>query len=249
MDTCPKCGYLRTPKDIDKPDDQCPSCGVYYAKAVRAIGALKELKAKKEVKNQKTTKSILTQAKPPKYSRQPAFPTIKIPDLAMISDERDLRHISIKRKIWSILLTAMLFFGTAIAINKQFSSSTIFSNFIATPIKPSDSILNDYSVVQAAKMNIAEQYAYNGTFPNSNMEARIAPPEKFRGMTLLSLTISEGGRINLEFDALSGHDGGLIQIIPDSSLAESIGLQWRCMTSDYPDIDKIIKNCKYIEKN
>ncbi|MEW6765581.1 MAG: hypothetical protein AB1344_07325 [Pseudomonadota bacterium] len=44
MKTCPKCGYTRTPEDATKPFDQCPSCGVYYAKAERA----KELQEAKQ---------------------------------------------------------------------------------------------------------------------------------------------------------------------------------------------------------
>lgn len=31
--TCPKCGYQRTPNDINIPATECPRCGVIYAKA------------------------------------------------------------------------------------------------------------------------------------------------------------------------------------------------------------------------
>lgn len=247
MKTCPKCGYARTSEDSDKPDDQCPKCGVYYAKAVKAIEALEKLKAKKTAKEAKKPKPT----KPPEQSRRAVLSAIKTTDMTTTSNKHDLTSISLKRKIFSISLTGMLIIGTTIAINKSFSPPSLSNKDAKNPaIKNSiEAIRNDYPVVQAAKMNIAEQYAYEGVFPKSNTEAHLPSPEKFRGMTLLSLKISEGGRINLEFDALSGHDGGLIQIIPDSSLIESIGLQWRCMTSDYPDIDKIIKDCKYIEKN
>lgn len=56
METCPKCGYIRTPEDIEKPDDQCPSCGVYYAKAIKAMESLAALQARKKNKSDTISK-------------------------------------------------------------------------------------------------------------------------------------------------------------------------------------------------
>ena len=168
----------------------------------------------------------------------------------MKPSSNDLDNISNKRKIISIVLTSTLLLGIIISVNKSLSLINPLTEDKATDNlnQSLEAIYNDYPVSQAAKVRIAEHYAYYGTFPKNNQEASLPPPEKFRGMTLLSLKVSEGGRITLEFDALSGHDGGLVQIIPDASLAESMGLQWRCTTSDYPEISKAIKDCKYIEK-
>ena len=54
MQTCPKCGYTRTNADTDKPEDQCPECGVYYAKALKAKESLDALMKKKAEQAAKT---------------------------------------------------------------------------------------------------------------------------------------------------------------------------------------------------
>lgn len=50
----------------------------------------------------------------------------------------------------------------------------------------------------------------------------------------------------LEFDALSGKDGGHVLLIPEPVAVDWMALQWRCETADYVLIKRIVPLCDYI---
>ncbi|HET9031460.1 MAG TPA: pilin [Dokdonella sp.] len=107
-------------------------------------------------------------------------------------------------------------------------------------------IRNDIAAISSARAAITESYMNTGRMPASNAEAGLPEPEKYKGQSLQSMTISDGGRILLSFDAASGVDGGMIEWLPDPGGIESMGLQWHCQTHDYPMITRIVPSCEYV---
>ena len=96
------------------------------------------------------------------------------------------------------------------------------------------------------KTSIAEFYASTGAMPTSNVKAGLPEPSAFRGHTLRSATVEHDGSITFEFDAESGRDGGSIRLVADIAHANAMGVQWRCETSDYPLIARVLPGCNYV---
>lgn len=95
------------------------------------------------------------------------------------------------------------------------------------------------------KTAIAEFYASTGTMPSSNDKVGLPEPSAFRGHTLRSATVEHDGSISFEFDGESGRDGGRIHLVADIAHANAMGVQWRCVTSDYPLIRRVLPVCSY----
>ena len=95
------------------------------------------------------------------------------------------------------------------------------------------------------KTSLAEFYANRGRMPADNAEAGLPPPAAFRGQTLRSAIVRADGSFELEFDAGSGHDGGVVRMVADTSRVDAMGVQWACQTSDYPAIARAIPTCTY----
>lgn len=117
---------------------------------------------------------------------------------------------------------------------------------IAAEQRAFEAIRNDVAAVAGAKLSIAEFYMSTGRMPVKNAEAGLPEPEKYRGRSLRSLSLGDDGRIVLEFDALSGHDGGVIELVPDLAGIEAMGMQWRCTTRDFPQIVRALPACSYV---
>lgn len=92
---------------------------------------------------------------------------------------------------------------------------------------------------------IAEYYMTTTKMPSTNAEAGLPAAEQYRGKSLRAATVTSGGSIELTFDANSGVDGGRIRLVPDSSRADAMGIQWRCETSDYAQIKRALPACEY----
>jgi hypothetical protein len=103
----------------------------------------------------------------------------------------------------------------------------------------------DYERAQGMRISVAEYYVSQGKMPSGNEQAGLYAPEEYRGQTLRSATVSPDGNIDLEFDEDSGHDGGHLLLVVDLS-HPAMGPQWRCETSDYPDIESAIPTCRYV---
>lgn len=108
-----------------------------------------------------------------------------------------------------------------------------------------EAIRSDVVAIAAAKVAITESYHTMGRMPLDNAAAGLPAPAAYRGRSLRSLSIGDGGRILLEFDALSGKDGGVIAFVPDLAGIEAMGVQWRCATSDYAWIARALPSCEY----
>ncbi len=107
-------------------------------------------------------------------------------------------------------------------------------------------IRNDVVAITSARVAIAETYMSTGRMPASNAEAGLPEPETYKGQSLQSMTVDDGGRILLRFDGASGVDGGTIEWLPDPGGMESMGLQWHCQTHDYPMITRALASCDYV---
>lgn len=107
-------------------------------------------------------------------------------------------------------------------------------------------IRNDIVAISSARAAIAESYMSTGRMPESNAEAGLPEPEKYKGQSLQSMAVGEGGKILLTFDALSSVDGGTIEWLPDPGGMESMGLQWHCQTHDYPMITRAVSHCEFV---
>ncbi len=107
-------------------------------------------------------------------------------------------------------------------------------------------IANDVSAVSGARMAIAEFYMSSGRMPATNAEAGLPAAETYKGQSLVSMKIVEGGTMLLTFDAASGVDRGTIEWQPDLTGIESMGMQWHCQTHDYAQIVRALPNCAYL---
>ena len=96
----------------------------------------------------------------------------------------------------------------------------------------------------SVKVAVSEYYVSLGKMPRSNAEAGLPEPNEYRGQTLKSVSIAGDG-FDLVFDANSGHDNGRIRLVADLSHANAMGVQWRCETSDYPNIARALPTCIY----
>lgn len=110
-------------------------------------------------------------------------------------------------------------------------------------------IASDFAQVGSAKVAIAEAFMTNGVAPNSNAEAGLPVAADLRGQSLREMHVRYGGKIEMIYDHQSGVEGGVISLIPDLELAMRSGtINWRCETSDYPDISKFMPSCHYVGK-
>jgi hypothetical protein len=104
---------------------------------------------------------------------------------------------------------------------------------------------SDLEWVSSAKLGVLETYMNMRAMPADNAAAGLPEPDRFRGRSLRSATVREG-LIELEFDALSGKDGGRVWLIPEPAAVDWMTLQWRCETPDYVLIKRIAPLCDYV---
>ena len=116
---------------------------------------------------------------------------------------------------------------------------------VAAEQRAIEAIRNDIVAISSVKVAITEHYMSIGRMPLTNAEAGLPEPAEYRGRSLRSLSIGDDGRIVLEFDGLWGHDGGIIEFVPDLGGTEAMGVQWHCATSDYPQIMRALPSCDY----
>lgn len=112
-----------------------------------------------------------------------------------------------------------------------------------------EAIRSDVVAAAMARTALVEFYLSTGRMPSSNAEAGLPEPSKYRGRSLRSLTLGEAGHIMLEFDALSGRDGGIIEFVPDLGGTEAMGVQWHCTTRDFPQIVRALPSCDYVARD
>lgn len=103
----------------------------------------------------------------------------------------------------------------------------------------------DLALVAGMRTAIAEAYMSLGRMPANAAEAGLPPAEQYRGKTLKAATLLADGRIELVFDAQSGVDGGRVLLVADTTRANATGIQWRCVTPDYPLIARAAPSCEY----
>ena len=116
---------------------------------------------------------------------------------------------------------------------------------VAAEQRAIEAIRSDVVATAAAKVAVAEFYLSTGRMPQTNAEAGLPASTEYRGRSLRSLSIGNDGRIVLEFDALSGRDGGVIELVPDLGGAEAMGVQWHCTTGHYPQIVRALPSCTH----
>lgn len=106
-------------------------------------------------------------------------------------------------------------------------------------------------VASSAKVAVVEYYMTTGEMPGDNAQVGLGAADTWRGTSLRSLQIAEGGRILLTFDETSGVDGGVLELIPDLTDNESMGVQWQCMTHDFERIARVWPGsaCAYVARN
>jgi hypothetical protein len=91
------------------------------------------------------------------------------------------------------------------------------------------------------KMQVAMYYQMEGELPASNAALDLPPPEAFKGQSLVSVGLSDGGIITLTYDAKSGVPNGIIELIP--SVDPVRGLIWECFSPSY----RRVSTCRYVK--
>ena len=104
----------------------------------------------------------------------------------------------------------------------------------------------DVVAMASARVAVAESFMTTGKMPTSNADAGLPAAETFRGRSLRAAQVVNDGHIRLLFDGESGHDGGVIELVPDVGHLDSMGVQWRCETHDYPQIIRAVPSCDYL---
>ncbi|MEO7916883.1 MAG: pilin [Dokdonella sp.] len=104
----------------------------------------------------------------------------------------------------------------------------------------------DIGAMTSAKVAVSESFMTTGRMPASNAEAGLPAVDSYRGRSLRSASVIVDGRIRLTFDGESGHDGGVIDLVPEVGQLDSMGVQWRCETADYPQIVRAVPTCDYV---
>ncbi len=115
----------------------------------------------------------------------------------------------------------------------------------AMPDAAGQAMLGDLAAASGMRVAIVEAYQNLGAMPADNAAAGLPEPRSYRGRSLMSATVRDGV-IELVFDAVSGKDGGRVQLVPDVSRIDAMGVQWRCETRDYPAIAKAMPACTYV---
>ncbi len=105
-------------------------------------------------------------------------------------------------------------------------------------------MLSDFHVASSLQVAILESYMVRGQLPADNEAAGLPAPDRYRGKALMSATVRDGS-IELVFNAKSGKEGGRIQLVPDVSHIDAMGMQWHCETRDYRNIERILPACTY----
>lgn len=100
------------------------------------------------------------------------------------------------------------------------------------------------AVVPGAKLAVSETWLATGRPPSTNALAGMHDPDSFRGSSLKSLTVGEGGRIVLRFDETSGVAAGQIVLVPEQPAFGAGQITWRCFSSSYPTIHETIPGCE-----
>ncbi|MEO7062377.1 MAG: pilin [Dokdonella sp.] len=103
----------------------------------------------------------------------------------------------------------------------------------------------DLPAIAAMRVAIAEYYATTAKMPATNSDAGLPAPDEYRGKSLKSATVLADGRIELVFDAQSGMEDGRIFLVPDTTHADAMGIQWNCETPDYPLVKRVAPTCEY----
>ncbi|HNV08831.1 MAG: pilin [Dokdonella sp.] len=106
----------------------------------------------------------------------------------------------------------------------------------------------DLVAASMAKNAVSEMYFSRGRMPAGNAEAGLGEPPSYRGQSLTSLTVVDGGTIRMIFDGASGVEGGIVEWVPHLGEIESMGLQWQCLSADYPRIARALPDCTYVAR-
>jgi type IV pilus assembly protein PilA len=120
-------------------------------------------------------------------------------------------------------------------LNVTFVSFILLSNSAREDYTACAQMGEGYAVANGEKTGIGERWRETQTFPHSNEEAGIAPPEELGGTYLESLTVTVNGSVMLRYvDSAKlpkGVRGRTIVFVP---MPERDGLKWDCTRGDVP---------------
>lgn len=89
------------------------------------------------------------------------------------------------------------------------------------------------------KAQVVEFYLQEGVWPNSNAALGLSAPEQYRGRSLRSMQVQDGGVIRLAYE-----ESGEVRLRPQADVAGN-RISWQCLTGSYPDIASLIPQCRY----
>ncbi len=101
------------------------------------------------------------------------------------------------------------------------------------------------TLTNRARLKVRNYYKMSKSLPESASDVGAGRAESYTGESLIRMDIKDGGIVVLTYDAKSGVEGGEITYSPNIQDEYFVG--WNCETYDYPEISKILPNCKYKE--
>ncbi len=93
------------------------------------------------------------------------------------------------------------------------------------------------------KAHVVEFYLAEGVWPISNAALGLPAPDQYRGRSLRSMQVQDGGEIRLAYA-----ENGEVRLQPKADVAGS-RITWQCLSSSYPDIATLIPQCRYTGNN
>ena len=118
-------------------------------------------------------------------------------------------------------------------------------NAVAALSPPLQAIHDDAAqAMNAVRIAVQEFYMNTGKWPESNAAAGLPEPEAFRGKSLERLDV-DGLTVTLKFDSTSGVYGGTVVFTGSATPQMVMGINWKCESPSYRQIDAAIADCVY----
>jgi len=108
-------------------------------------------------------------------------------------------------------------------------------------------IANALALAVQVQNSVSDVRQRNNAFPSSNAEALVNPPTMIASADVKSISVRDGGVVEVTLTASSGVDDGVIVLTPQLPKTANTGpIEWHCASPSYSTIaDMTGGNCEY----
>ena len=114
-------------------------------------------------------------------------------------------------------------------------------------IRAQANIANGFEIAKRFQTSIDVYWQMNNEMPTNNKAISVPEPDAFAddGDVVERAEVVAQGAVKIVYNEQSGIDNGIIYFIPDTTHAQTAGLQWHCVSPDFADITKVMASCDY----